>query len=235
LLAALALAMLSAGWGFSRASADGPAVVVSPLNADVGVLGKVDVGVVGIGAPGLAAWTIDVHYNSELVTVVACSAAQNGLCNAQYNANTVRIAGTNIDGLQGATTLASIAVVCKGAGEGQLEPEVSVLADATIGDPQPIAAKLQDGAVACKAEPEPTATDEPGEEPTATPPASEPKLPGDADCNGVVDPIDAALMLQYEAGLTAGVDCPEDADVNHDGQVNSIDAALTLQKSAGLF
>jgi hypothetical protein len=199
------------------------------------VVGKIDVKALGIGAPGLAAWTVDVHYNPELVTIAGCAAAQNGVCNPNFNDTTVRVTGTNLAGLQGDTALASIGLVCKAAGEGSLEVSYDVLADATIGAPQPIEAKLQHGAVACTTEPEPT--DEPTEEPqpTATPPGSEPKLPGDADCNGIVNPIDAALVLQFGAGITDAVGCPDDADVDHDGVVNSIDAALILQKSAGLF
>ena len=236
LLAALvALVALSAGWGFSRASAQGPALSVSSLNAKVGVVSKVEVKTLEIAAPGLAAWTVDVHYNPELVTIMGCAAAQNGVCNPHYNDTTVRVTGTNIAGLQGDSALASIGLVCKAAGEGQLEVSIDVLADATIGDPRPIEATLEHGAAACKTEPEPTPKPTDGPKPTATPPASEPKLPGDADCNGIVNPIDAALMLQFGAGIIDSLGCPEDADVNHDGVVNSIDAALTLQKSAGLF
>ena len=70
------------------------------------------------------------------------------------------------------------------------------------------------------------------------------KIPaGDADCNGSVDSIDAALVLQYDAGLlsaapgaaAAVLSCPRAADVNHDRSVNSIDAALILQYVAGLL
>jgi hypothetical protein len=237
LLAALAsLLALSASWGFSHASAQGPAVSVGALNARVGVLSKVEVSALAIGAPGLAAWTIDVHYDPSLVTIAACGASQNGICNPHYNDTTVRLTGTNIYGLQGDTTLASIGLACKAAGTGHLDVTINVLADATIGGPRPIDAALQNGAVTCTTETAPAATPTPtGSNPAATPPASEPKLPGDADCNGVVNPIDAELILQYEAHSIGSIPCPNDADVNHDGVVNAIDAALTLQKSAGLF
>jgi len=60
-------------------------------------------------------------------------------------------------------------------------------------------------------------------------------LRGDADCNGVVNSLDAVLILQQSAGLLASVPCPANADANEDGGVNSLDAALVLQFSAGLI
>jgi hypothetical protein len=62
-----------------------------------------------------------------------------------------------------------------------------------------------------------------------------PALAGDSDCNGSVNSIDAALILQNVAGLLANLACPDGADANHNGTINSIDAALVLQFSAGLL
>jgi hypothetical protein len=88
----------------------------------------------------------------------------------------------------------------------------------------------------CGGAPGPTPTRTPASHPaTATPPASEPGLPGDADCSGSVNSIDSALVLQYVAGLIDFLRCPDDADANGDGRVNSIDSALILQYGAGLL
>jgi hypothetical protein len=57
---------------------------------------------------------------------------------------------------------------------------------------------------------------------------------GDADCDGAADSVDAALVLQSDAGLLASVPCHEPADVNNDAAVDSLDAALILQCVAGL-
>jgi plastocyanin len=60
-------------------------------------------------------------------------------------------------------------------------------------------------------------------------------LVGDVNCGGNVDAIDAALILQYSAGLINSLPCEENADVNGSGAIDSIDAALVLQFTAGLL
>jgi len=61
-----------------------------------------------------------------------------------------------------------------------------------------------------------------------------PVLCGDVDGDHAVNSIDAALVLQYTAGLLQTFVQPSGADVNHDSAINSIDAALILQATAGL-
>jgi len=77
----------------------------------------------------------------------------------------------------------------------------------------------------------PTPTRTPTSQGTATPLPPE----GDANCNGIVNSIDVAIILQYVAALLENVQCFPFADVNDDGQVNTIDAALILQFIAGLL
>ena len=60
-------------------------------------------------------------------------------------------------------------------------------------------------------------------------------LPGDVNCDGTVNSIDAALVLQFSAGLLGVLPCPENGDVNGDGNINALDAALILQFAAGLL
>ena len=52
--------------------------------------------------------------------------------------------------------------------------------------------------------------------------------------NGVVNAIDAQLILQAEAGFITLAN-PKNADVNEDGEVNSVDATLILQFVAALI
>jgi hypothetical protein len=58
--------------------------------------------------------------------------------------------------------------------------------------------------------------------------------PPDANCDGEIDSIDAALVLQFGAALIDSLRCQLLADVNGDGSVNAIDAAIILQINAGL-
>ena len=60
-------------------------------------------------------------------------------------------------------------------------------------------------------------------------------LVGDASCDGVVNPLDAALILQLAAGLIDVLPCPGGGDTNGDGITDPLDAALVLQFSAGLI
>lgn len=58
---------------------------------------------------------------------------------------------------------------------------------------------------------------------------------GDVNCDSRVDSVDAALILQFDAALIAGLPCQSEADVNLDGRINSVDASLVLQHAAGLI
>ena len=58
---------------------------------------------------------------------------------------------------------------------------------------------------------------------------------GDASCDGSVDAVDAALVLQFTAGLLGSILCAAPADVDGDGEITSVDAALILQFTAGLL
>jgi hypothetical protein len=57
---------------------------------------------------------------------------------------------------------------------------------------------------------------------------------GDANHDGVVDSMDATLILRYYAGLEDNL-CMKRTDVNQDGEINSMDATLILRYYAGLI
>ena len=59
-------------------------------------------------------------------------------------------------------------------------------------------------------------------------------LPGDVNCDRVINSIDSLLVLQYTAGLVAMLGCQQHADVDQSATVTSIDAALILQFGAGI-
>jgi hypothetical protein len=62
-----------------------------------------------------------------------------------------------------------------------------------------------------------------------------PANPGDANCDGTVNSLDAAVVLQYAAGIIDTLPCPDAADVDSDGDTDAIDSLLILQHSAGLL
>jgi hypothetical protein len=64
--------------------------------------------------------------------------------------------------------------------------------------------------------------------------SDQPLATGDVNCDRRVNSIDAALILQYDAGLTDSFACPA-ADISGDGAVNASDAALILKLEAGLI
>jgi len=58
---------------------------------------------------------------------------------------------------------------------------------------------------------------------------------GDVNCDGHVNPVDAELVLQDDAGLLGSLPCPANADVSVDGLTDARDALLILQFDAGLI
>jgi hypothetical protein len=209
-----ALAVLACGLLVSGASAGGAKVSITSLDLLVGSEGTVELGALEVAEPGLGAWTIDVHYNPEVVTLLECSAEYGGICNPELAANAARVTGVSVYGLKGDSSLARLVFGCKMVGSSDLALSVSVLADATVGEPQPIEATLLHGDINCSEEP--------------------PKPAGDADCDGELSSVDAQLILQYGAELVDSVPCPDSADANGDGVINAIDAAIILQIVAGL-
>jgi hypothetical protein len=108
-----------------------------------------------------------------------------------------------------------------------LRPEAPAATPTGTASPSPTAT-LQDAAtptLTATATPTSTATRSPTPLPSA----------GDVSCDGRVNSVDAALILQGVAGLIQTLPCMAQADVNGDGDVDAIDAALILQFEAGLL
>jgi hypothetical protein len=60
-------------------------------------------------------------------------------------------------------------------------------------------------------------------------------LIGDVNCDRAVNAIDAALILQFGAGLLGSLPCQSNGLINSDPRIDAIDAALVLQLIAGLI
>ena len=211
-MAALGLGLFPA----TPAQAEGPKIAISSLELNLDDEGKVVLYGDFFDEPGLGAWTIDVYYTADLVNLVECGAGHGGICNPEFAGNAARIAGSRAEGLKGEFVLASLWFTCKGEGESHIELDIKVLADGTLGDPQPVEAEVKHAVIYCFEK-------------------QEEKLLGDADCSGEVTSVDASWILQYSAGLVEKVPCPDLADVNGDGHVDAVDSAIVLQKVAGLI
>jgi len=223
LFAALVVAAASLGslLSPSSASADGTTVTIDPLQAGPGQVRSIALQVLGVGEPGLGAWTVDIHYDPDALTLQDCDAEFGGVCNPAFSSNSARVAGTSVYGETGDPVLGSLSFVCNQPGQSSIELSIDVLADATLGGPLPINAKIANVTATCTAEPSPTEEPQP--------------LLGDVDCDNDIDSIDATLVLQYVAEMIDSLDCADNADVNEDGVINAIDAAVILQITAGLL
>lgn len=144
----------------AQVSAQMETVSVSDGTAAPGAQGSVELSAIGIGDPGLGAWTIDISYDPDVVSVVDCAPAAGGVCNPAFDATHIRVTGASATGLLGDTTLADITLECADAADSTaLGLTINVFADATIGDPQDIAADASEGTFTCEEPaPEPTAT-----------------------------------------------------------------------------
>lgn len=69
---------------------------------------------------------------------------------------------------------------------------------------------------------------------TGNVPPGAPAGPGDADCDGDVDPADALAILRESAALPHGAACAAAADLNCNGTVETVDALAVLRYTVGL-
>ena len=115
----------------------------------VGSQAGLEVKALTVSDPGLGAWSIDIVYDPLVVAALSCTASEDGFCNPDFAVNTVRLTGANASGLAGDTRLAEITFSCVAEGVSLLTISIVVLADATIGGPQPIVPSTQPGSISC--------------------------------------------------------------------------------------
>jgi Cohesin domain len=158
-LAALAAALVGAVLLVGTAFAATGGIDISDGSAQVGDSGEVTLSSTDVSDPGLGAWTIDIVYDTSVISAVDCTPEQGGVCNPNYADDTVRITGASATGLNGSTQLGTVEFECgDAAGDSDLTISIFTFADATLGDPTTIEdPDISDGVFSCTEEaPAPT-------------------------------------------------------------------------------
>ena len=132
---------------------DGDTVGISDGSAETGESDVVTVQATDIGEPGLGAWTMDIHYDNSVITATGCTPEQGSVCNPDFEDDIVRLTGATAGGLEGDSTLGTIEFECgDDAGTSDLDIQIQVFADATLGDPTDIDVTVVDGTFTCSEE-----------------------------------------------------------------------------------
>ncbi len=170
----------------TNVSAQEESVSVSSSSAAVGGEASVTVTALGITDPGLGAWTLDIMYDTALLTALFCGPEQGGVCNPLFDSNIVRITGASASGIEGDNSLGSITFRCDAAGTSALDLTIVLIVDATIGAPQVIDAGASDGSIECGAS-------------TPVPPTATPVSSNDVfDCTDFMNQETAQVILEAD-------------------------------------
>ena len=114
-----------------------PTVSVGTIQVGVGGQGTAELVVSGVPAAGVGAWTVDVTYNSGIVSVADCTGLFGGVCNANVGPSLMRITGASAGGIFSTTALATITFTCNTLGTSVTGLNVSLLAHTNIAGPLP--------------------------------------------------------------------------------------------------
>ena len=133
----------------AQTSAVGAVIAADSATAAMNGQASVNVSALNVGPPGLGAWSVDILYDPAVISAESCTAGQGGVCNPDFANGVVRFTGASAGGLEGDSVLAGITFSCLTEGVSGITVVVDVLADATIGDPQLLTPKIQNGAFAC--------------------------------------------------------------------------------------
>jgi hypothetical protein len=164
--AATGLALVAGFLLWAQVSAATPSVSVESGTAAPNE--EVTVAVSANVPDGLGAWTLDISYDTSVVTPTSCDGdPANSVCNTAFATDAVRVTGASANGIRGEKVLGHITFKCgTSTGTSPLTITLNVLADATIGNPADISAgaEVNSGSIDC-AVPVPATT-----APTALPP-----------------------------------------------------------------
>lgn len=195
-IAAIAVMLVGGLMVAGQALAQEDEVSISSGSAAPGEEGDVVLEALGIGGEGLGAWTVDISYDTDVISAADCAPEQGGVCNPEFGDGVIRITGASASGLDGDTVLGTITFACEDAeGTSDLSLSVEVFADATIGDPQDIDYSASDGEFECA---------EAGETPAEPTVIVDTGTGGFSDSGSGLSWLIAALAGAGAVGLAAG-------------------------------
>ena len=130
---------------------DAPTVSMDTSEIAVGERDEAVLAVLNFNAPGLGAWTVDIKYDTSIVSVIACEPLPEGtsVCNENFADDAIRVVGAVGVGLEGNTVIGRITFQCDVAGESRLDLLIDTFADGTIGNPQELVPFVENGTITC--------------------------------------------------------------------------------------
>ena len=181
IVAAAALAVVA----ISQVSASFDNIIMERATVEPGQSATVDLVADDVDEPGLGAWEIGIIYDPAVVSVVSCAPHNGSVCNQAFASNQVRVVGASSSGIN-TGSLASVTFRCdSGTGTSPLTLAIDVVADATVGSPQPLDVKQVDGSITCTDSP--FSTPPPGSTPLPTEPGGGPAATPTLPVSGVAD------------------------------------------------
>jgi hypothetical protein len=196
------------------------------------------------GASGVivGAFDVNVDYNPTVLAPTGCT-ADVGVCNANYDANTVRFGAFSITDLSGPIGSITFSAIGGGGTSSTLDVVVVNCANDSGDD---ISCTASDGLInVTTPTPSPTPTPTPTPIPTPTPtptpsPTPPPLVWGDVDCNGTINAVDSLAIQRWKVGFAynSAPGCPQIGvpmlptlwgDVDCSGIVNAVDS-LKIQR-----
>ena len=155
---------------------------------------------------GLGAWTIDVHYDPAVLSVVSCTPhGGSSICSPQFSVVEIRVAGADVPGIFGTFDLADITFQAEGS-SGQcsdLAPEVETFVDP---DANPVNPAVFSGQLCIQGGGSPTPIPTGLPTPTPTPPPCPPPA-NDLISNASVIP---GLPFSDSTDTTCATTSPDD-------------------------
>ena len=130
-------------------------ITISSLDLEVGEQGLVFVEAERVAQPGVGAWTLNISYDSDLVSLVGCEVRDKHSECSEESTGTVHVRGASAEGLQSGTVLAELEFRCDRPAATELGTEVEMWSVASTGFIERLV-DVEEGRITCGASQLPT-------------------------------------------------------------------------------